>query len=215
MARMIGPVTGGSRGWAFAAPAVDLAELGYQQEEYFLEGKATRYGKAPGTELGWDGGWRVEPVGTSAFKTRMVVVRPVDPAAFSGTVIVGWNDVSAGYENFGGGDSPELFEGGFAYAAVSTQRVGVHGHPDNPQGLRAWDPERYGSLSIPSDDIVTIFSARTVANGYPSKWNGPSSRAGYSTSTGWGVTGSPTLTSRRRTTFARPMREGTLSRTPE
>ena len=63
-----------------------------------------------------------------------------------------WNNVSAGYENFGGGDSPEVFEGGYAYVAVSVQRVGVHGQPDNPQGLRDWDPERYGSLSIPSDD---------------------------------------------------------------
>ena len=152
MIRVIGPVTGGSNGWAFAGPAVDLAGWGYQQEEYFLEGEATRYGTVPGTELGRDGRWRVEPAGTSRYKTRMVVVRPVDPAVFNGTVIVLWNNVSAGYENFGGGDSAELFEGGYAYAAVSAQRVGVHGRPDNPQGLRAWDPERYGSLSIPSDD---------------------------------------------------------------
>jgi hypothetical protein len=66
--------------------------------------------------------------------------------------VVLWNNVSAGYENFGGGDSPEVYEGGYAYAAVTTQRVGVHGAPVNPQGLLAWDPERYGSLSIPSDD---------------------------------------------------------------
>jgi Alpha/beta hydrolase domain len=152
MSRVSGPVTGGNKGWAFAAPAVDLAGLGYQQEEFFLEGEATRYGTVPGTELGWDGRWQVEPVRTSRYTTRMVVVRPVDPAAFNGTVIVLWNNVSAGYENFGGGDGPELFEEGYAYAAVSAQRVGVHGRPDNPQGLRAWDPERYGSLSIPSDD---------------------------------------------------------------
>ena len=79
-------------------------------------------------------------------------MRPEDPAAFNGTVIVLWNNVSAGYENFGGGDSPEVFENGYAYVAVSAQRVGIHGQPDNPQGLRDWDPERYGSLSIPSDD---------------------------------------------------------------
>ena len=81
-----------------------------------------------------------------------MVVRPVDPAAFDGTVIVLWNNVSAGYENFGGGDTPEVFERGSAYVAASVQRVGVHGQPDNPQGLRDWDPERYGTLSIPSDD---------------------------------------------------------------
>ncbi|MGP0030945.1 MAG: alpha/beta hydrolase domain-containing protein [Acidimicrobiales bacterium] len=152
MRRASGPVTGGSKGWAFGGPAVDLPALGYQQEEYFLEGDAVRYGTVPGTETDRDGRWRVEPVETSPYKTRLVVVRPVNPASFNGTVIVLWNNVSAGYENFGGGDSPELFEGGYAYAAVSAQRVGVHGRRDDPQGLRAWDPERYSSLSIPGDD---------------------------------------------------------------
>ena len=62
-----------------------------------------------------------------------------------------WNNVSAGYELFSG-DTPELLEGGYAFAGVTTQRVGVHGLPTAPQGLQAWDPERYGSLSIASDD---------------------------------------------------------------
>jgi Alpha/beta hydrolase domain len=150
--RVNGPVTGGTRGWAFGTPAVDLTGLGYQQEEYFFEGTAARYGPTPGTSLDRDGRWQVRPLGSSPFKSRMVIVRPVHPDDFNGTVIVLWNNVSAGYENFGGGDSAEVFEGGYAFAAVSTQRVGVHGQPDDPQGLRTWDPERYGSLSIPSDD---------------------------------------------------------------
>jgi hypothetical protein len=150
--RVSGPVTGGSKGWAFGGPVADLAALGYRQEEYFLAGEAARYEPVPGTDLGRDGQWQVEPVATMPFTTRLVVVRPDDPAAFNGTVIVLWNNVSAGYENFGGGDSPEVFENGYAYVAVSAQRVGIHGQPDNPQGLLAWDPERYGSLSIPSDD---------------------------------------------------------------
>jgi len=150
--RVSGPVTGGSKGWAFSGPATDLTALGYRQDEYVLEGEAVRYGPLPGTELARDGRWQVEPVESSPYKTRMVVVRPVDPSAFNGTVIVLWNNVSAGYENFAGGDSPEVYEGGYAYVAVSVQRVGVHGHGDNPQGLQQWDPERYGSLSIPSDD---------------------------------------------------------------
>lgn len=152
MTRIIGPVTGGTRGWAFAGPTTDLAALGYRQDEYFLEGEAVRYGPAPGSDLGRDGLWEVEPVERSAYRTRMVVVRPVDPALFNGTVIVLWNNVSAGYENFAGGDSPEVYADGFAFVAVSAQRVGIHGQPDNPQGLEQWDPERYGSLSIPSDD---------------------------------------------------------------
>jgi Alpha/beta hydrolase domain len=170
MARVSGPVTDGTRGWAFGGPTSDLAAAGYEQQEYFLEGDAVRYGPVPGTQLGRDGRWQVEPVETSPFKTRMVVVRPTDPAAFNGTVIVLWNNVSAGYENFGGGDSPEVFENGHAYVAVSAQRVGIHGQPDNPQGLQAWNPERYGSLSIPSDDFsFDIFTqaANLVASDRP------------------------------------------------
>ena len=170
MARVSGPVTGGSRGWPFGGPVLDLAAVGYRQEEYFIEGEAARYGPVPGTELGWDGRWQVEPVETAPYKTRMVVVRPEDPAHFNGTVLVLWNNVSAGYENFGAGDSPELFEEGYAYVAVSAQPVGVHGRAENPQGLVAWDPERYGSLTILSDDFsfdIYTQAADLVAPGRP------------------------------------------------
>jgi hypothetical protein len=84
------------------------------------------------------------------FKTRFLVYRPVDPKAFNGTVVVCWNNVTAGYELFHG-ESPEILEGGYAYVAASAQRVGVHGFPATPQGLTAWDPQRYGELSIPTD----------------------------------------------------------------
>ena len=164
--RPIGPVTTGTRGWAFGGPAADLAQWGYRQDEYFLEGTATRYGPVRGSDLGRAGRWQLEPVGSSPYLTRIVVVRPEDPASFNGTVIAVWNNVTAGYENFGVGESPELFESGYAYAAVSAQRVGIHGAGEHPQGLRAWDPERYGSLSVPSDDYsYDIFTqaAATVA----------------------------------------------------
>lgn len=35
---------------------------------------------------------------------------------------------------------------------LTTQEVGVEGLPPVSQGLAAWDPQRYGTLSIPSDD---------------------------------------------------------------
>jgi hypothetical protein len=151
VARVSGPVTGG-RGWPFGLPATDLDAVGYRADEYFVEGAAVRFEPTAGTDQGRDGRWQVEPVGSAPYKTRLVVLRPVDAAAFNGTVVVLWNNVTAGYENFTGGDSPEVFENGYAYVAASVQRMGVHGQPDNPQGLRDWDPERYGSLTIPSDD---------------------------------------------------------------
>ena len=38
-----GPANGGSHGWPFGAPPFDLAERGYREDEFFLEGTATRY----------------------------------------------------------------------------------------------------------------------------------------------------------------------------
>lgn len=146
-----GPITGGKHGWAFGRPMFDLATRGYVEEEFFLAGDATTYGQVADTEWGCDGKWYAAAKGTVPFKTRLLVYRPADAASFNGTAIVCWNNVTAGYELFHG-ESPEILEGGYAYVCATVQRVGVHGFPANPQGLAAWDPERYGTLSIPTDD---------------------------------------------------------------
>ena len=52
----------------------------------------------------------------------------------------------------GAGSDERAVEDGHAYVGVTAQRVGVHGVGEYPMGLVAWDPDRYGSLSIPSDD---------------------------------------------------------------
>jgi hypothetical protein len=146
-----GPITGGKQGWAFGRPMFDLATRGYVEQEFFIAGDATTYSPVAGAEWGRDGQWQVEPKGTMPFKTRLLVYRPADPQRFNGTVVVCWNNVTAGYELFHG-ESPEILEGGYAYVGASAQRVGVHGFAANPQGLVAWDPQRYGELSIPSDE---------------------------------------------------------------
>ena len=153
-----GPVTGGKHGWPFAASMIDVGALGYEEAEYFIEGEAQRYKQVAGSEWGHDGCWQAEPAGTAAFKTRLLVYRPADPQRFNGTVIVTWNNVTAGYELFGA-DSQEILEGGFALVCASVQRVGIEGLPPLKQGLAVWDPERYGSLTIPGDDYsFDIFS---------------------------------------------------------
>lgn len=162
-----GPVTGGQHGWAFNRPLVDLSERGYVEAEFFLTGEAETYAPAPGAAFGRDGDWRAEPKRRVPFKTRFLVYRPADPAKFNGTVVVCWNNVTAGYELFFG-ESPEVLEEGYAYVCATVQRVGVHGFEQNPQGLRAWDAERYGALGIPTDDAsYDIFSqvARAVGPG--------------------------------------------------
>ena len=80
-------------------------------------------------------------------------------------MIVSWNNVSAGHDLFGG-DSRELLEGGYAFVGVTTQRVGVHGIAPMNLGLVDWDKDRYGSLSISSDDYsFDIFTQAARAVG--------------------------------------------------
>ena len=131
-------------------PILDVEQHGYREDEFFLEGVATGYRLARGSEPSWDGRWEVEPAGTAPFTTRLIVQRPVDADRFNGTVVLLWNNVSVGFDTSGLGDTIELLDG-YAVVGATTQRVAVDGMGDT-RGLVAWDAGRYGSLSIPSDD---------------------------------------------------------------
>jgi hypothetical protein len=161
------PEAGGARGWAFGAYLGDIGEIGYVEEEYFIEGTARRY--APVGKLKGDGKWSLREDGAAPYKTRFIVRRPADPARFNGTVVLEWANVSAGYE-ITLTDSEGLYKEGFAYVAASAQRNGLYGFAENPQGLIAWDGGRYGGLSIPDDglsyDIYTQI-ARAVGKDRP------------------------------------------------
>ena len=134
--------------------AYDLATLGYRADEFFVSGSASSY--APVADFGPDGRWRAEPSGTADYTTRIVALTPTDDALFNGTVIVEWLNVS------GGIDAPavwfmahrELVRQGYAYVAVSAQRVGVEGGGVTlvaNLSLKTLDPERYSRLSHPGD----------------------------------------------------------------
>lgn len=143
----------------------DLAALGYEELELFIEGQAESY-QLEG-ERSSDGLWQAKRKDSEDYKTRVVVRRPVAAADFSGVVVVEWMNVTAGLD----GDpdwayiSEELLREGHAYIGVSTQYVGVHGGGGllgdlgGEGGLVAADPERYGSLLHPGDayafDIFT------------------------------------------------------------
>jgi Alpha/beta hydrolase domain len=142
--------------------AFDITGLGYVAEEYFISGTASSYSSA--AELGPDGRWSVTPSAAAEFTTRMVVLTPTDRDRFNGTVLVEWLNVS------GGIDAPavwmmahrEMVRAGYAYVAVSAQRVGVEGG-ENLLGvdmsLKTQDPNRYAALCHPGDAFAyDIFS---------------------------------------------------------
>jgi hypothetical protein len=85
-----------------------------------------------------------------------VVLTPADSARFNGTVLVEWLNVS------GGIDAPavwmmahrEIVRAGYAYVAVSAQKVGVDGGASMlgvDMSLKSQDPARYGALDHPGD----------------------------------------------------------------
>jgi Alpha/beta hydrolase domain len=147
-----GPVTGGAHGFPLTASSVDLRSHGYAEQEFFFSGTARSF--TPQQPLTSDGRWQVQPTSTAPYKSRMLVRAPIDPRKFNGTVIVEWLNVSAGRDidvDWDYGYS-ELLNDGFAYVGVTAQSVGS-------KALTAWDPARYGSLNIPSDDFsYDIFS---------------------------------------------------------
>jgi hypothetical protein len=158
-----GPITGGNGTPFIAATTFDPAQVGYMQEEYFISGTATAFTSA--SALTADGAWSVTPASTAAYKTRVVVYRPVKRSKFKGTVVVEWLNVSGGLDAAPDWISAhtELIRDRFAWVGVSAQFVGVEGGgaiPGLPSvGLKQADPVRYGSLVHPGDSFsYDIFS---------------------------------------------------------
>jgi Alpha/beta hydrolase domain len=132
----------------------EIGSVGYAAEEFFISGTASSY--SPTGKLDPDGRWSVSPSGTADYITRIVVLTPADRARFNGTVLVEWLNVS------GGIDAPavwmmahrEIIRAGYAYVAVSAQKVGVDGGVSLlgvDMSLKSQDPKRYASLRHPGD----------------------------------------------------------------
>jgi len=165
-----GPVSGGRDIPFLVTTTFDLAQVGYMQEEYFMSGTATAYASAD--PLALDGRWTtIAPAETAAYKTRLLVYRPIDPQRFNGTVVVEWLDVTNGVDSafdwcFA---HTELIRSGYAWVGVSAQALGVEGGaPPYPGALvlalKIIDPRRYGSLAHPGDSFsYDIFSQAAQA----------------------------------------------------
>jgi hypothetical protein len=163
-----GPITAGMGRPFVASTFFDLARVGYSEAEYFLSGSAMAYTTA--TPLSDDGKWNITPGEAAAYRTRVVVYRPIDARRFNGTVFVEWLNVSGGLDA-----APDwimghaqLIRAGCAWMGVSAQKVGVEGG-STPLGmpaipLKTTDPQRYGSLLHPGDSFsYDIFSQAAQA----------------------------------------------------
>jgi hypothetical protein len=167
-----GPVTGGKGAPFIAGTTFELSDVGYMQTEYFVAGTAAAY--VNDGPLGDDGKWTVEPGATAAYKTRILVYRPIDPDAFNGTVIVEWLNVSGGVET--GPDwlngHTEMIRSGYVWVGVSAQKLGIDGGtpllPIVSLPLKQADPERYASLVHPGDSFsYDIFTQAAQAVRHP------------------------------------------------
>jgi hypothetical protein len=132
-----------SKNYPFFASVVDLKPRGWVEEEFFIEGTANRYtlqGQATGVVRDSD----------HPFKTRILVRRPASAAAFTGTVVVEWNNVTAGRDlDIDWFLSHEHFiRSGYAWVGVTAQRVGV-------EALKVWNAQRYGTLDVTHGGTVT------------------------------------------------------------
>jgi hypothetical protein len=125
-----------SETYPFFSTWLDLTASGYVEQEFYLSGVADAYSTA-GAKLASD----------VPYRTRIIVRRPVSQAAFNGTVLVEWQNVTAGYDLDALWNRRHLREG-YAWVGVSAQRVGVN-------QLRAWSPTRYGVLDVTGGGAFT------------------------------------------------------------
>ena len=154
-------------GSAFSSgTSFDPALLGYEEQEYFISGTARSFTPTEETELTPDGRWAVEFADEADYTTRVTVIRPSDPSAFNGTVMVEWYNVSSGLDaapNWTMSHVEQIREG-YAWVGVSAQARGVEGGGPGidigfPLHLKGNNPERYGALNHPGDSFsYDIFS---------------------------------------------------------
>jgi hypothetical protein len=122
--------------YPFYASTIDLRDKGYVEQEFFVAGTARQYETPAGaTGRALDTAY--------PFKTRIVVRRPASAARFNGTVVIEWNNVTAGHDlDIDWFQSYAYFiRAGYAWIGVTPQRIGV-------EALKVWSPKRYGSLDV-------------------------------------------------------------------
>jgi hypothetical protein len=155
------PVTETSKPWGTAnvpgSPRKGLVDqYHYVEEEYFLAGTANVYG--PGSRVPLRPGqpiYDLKPLAALVrsdvpFKTRVMILRPRDPARFSGNVHLVANhnlDAMVSVER-------NLLRNGDVWMGLEVNSGARFGVEERPSGgianLLSYDPKRYAGLSIPA-----------------------------------------------------------------
>ena len=140
-----------SHDYVFYSTPMNLAKVGYEEQEYFIRGVATRYSTTNPNVA--------SPIGEMPYETRIVVRRPTNPQRFGGVVVVDWQNVTAGHDidTEWGGPGGFFVRHGWVWVGASVQRVGVNGATTGATanlGLRQWSPSRYGSLDLTNGGTV-------------------------------------------------------------
>ncbi len=157
-----GPITSDTatdpRNHPFFATDIELAKHGYVEEEFFLDGRANVY-DTPNPFGGIGNSPDSAPTASVVtpdvpYRTRMIVRRPANPGRFRGVVLIEWLNVTSGYDvDVHWFQQHEyLLRNGYAYVGVSAQNNGISA---TPNGLKAWNPGRYGTLDVTANGTVT------------------------------------------------------------
>lgn len=174
-------LTGGN-GIFVGSPPDRVDDPAYVASEFVAAGTAEALA-VEGT-LTSDGRWTLTPDRSADYRSRIVVRSPEDPDDFSGVVLLEWMNVSGGIDADPGWSTlqEEIVRQGHIWIGVSAQALGIEGGEVRVslgevegsdaigKGLRAIDPDRYGSLGHPGDGYsFDIYSqvARAVRVGIP------------------------------------------------
>jgi hypothetical protein len=145
-----------SHNYIFYSTPFDLKKVGYEEQEFFISGTATRFPSNPTSDQQKQ---VATPLGTTPYTTRIVVRRPIHGGASARTAVVDWQNVTAGHDiDTEWGTSGDFFvQHGWTWIGASVQRVGVNGATTGATanlGLKEWNPTRYASLDVTNGGTV-------------------------------------------------------------
>ncbi|WP_428265308.1 alpha/beta hydrolase domain-containing protein [Haliangium sp.] len=143
------PVSASSR--PFFAANIDLAAHGYVEDEYFVSGHGDVY------EYTADGSIQVQTAAVP-YKSRILVRRPSNTCDFNGVVLFELLNPTAGFDiDFEWHFTRELLLAeGYAWVGITMKDTAV-------DALAAWDPDRYGTLSLPDNGLAYPMFAQVAA----------------------------------------------------